>query len=172
MKQLLSNVGVELSPPKSIFYNDRMGVLFVRATPQDLDTVEKAVQVLTYAPQPQIHIKARFIEVPEPTAQYFGTYLIPTDATNVAGILTDPNFRVVIHTIEQRDGTEELAEPEVITLSGRQTQMRATTFLTIVTNLGFLEISTNSTVLPQSDTSGSRPHTGRDPGRFARWLHY
>jgi len=27
--------------------------------------VEKAVQVLTYTPPPQFHIKARFIEVPE-----------------------------------------------------------------------------------------------------------
>src|ERR1035438_8997735 len=48
MRQLLSNVGVELSPPKTIFFNDRLGVLFVRATEQDLDTVEKAVQVLNY----------------------------------------------------------------------------------------------------------------------------
>jgi beta-lactamase regulating signal transducer with metallopeptidase domain len=148
MRQLLSNVGVDLSPPKTIFYNDRMGVLFVRATGQDLDTVEKVVQVLNYTPPPQIHIKARFIEVPEPTAQYFGTYLIPTGATNVAGILTDPNFRVVIHTIEQRAGTEELAEPEVTTISGRQTQMRATDILTIITNFVFQETSTNSTITP------------------------
>lgn len=148
MRQLLSNVGVDLSPPKTIFYNDRMGVLFVRATGQDLDTVEKVVQVLNYTPPPQIHIKARFIEVPEPTAQYFGTYLIPTGATNVAGILTDPNFRVVIHTIEQRAGTEELAEPEVTTISGRQTQMQATDILTIITNFVFQETSTNSTITP------------------------
>src|SRR5208282_4325877 len=46
MRQLLSNVGVELSPPKSIFFNDRLGVLFVHATEQDLDAVEKAIMVL------------------------------------------------------------------------------------------------------------------------------
>jgi Flp pilus assembly secretin CpaC len=106
------------------------------------------VRVLNYTPPPQIHIKARFIEVPEPTAQYFGTYLIPTGATNVAGILTDPNFRVVIYTIEQRAGTEELAITEVTTISGRQTQMRATDILTIITNFVFQETSTNSTITP------------------------
>ena len=146
-RQFLSNVGVDWSPPKSIYYNETRGILFLHATEQDLDFAEKAVWVLTYTPPPQIHIKARFIEVPEPTAQYFGTYLIPTGATNVAGILTDPNFRVVIHTLEQRPGTEELAEPEVTTTSGRQTQMRATTTKDITQ---YLADSDNSTIAPQT----------------------
>ena len=66
----------------------------------------------------------------------------------MAGILTDPNFRVVIYTIEQRAGTEELAITEVTTISGRQTQMRATDILTIITNFVFQETSTNSTITP------------------------
>ena len=60
----------------------------------------------------------------------------PTVAT-ITGILTDPNFRVVIHALEQRTGTENLAEPEVTTISGRQTQMRATDILTIITSFSF-----------------------------------
>jgi Flp pilus assembly secretin CpaC len=56
---------------------------------------------------------------------------IPTLGT-VTGILTDPNFRVVIHALEQRTGTENLNEPEATTLSGRQTQMRATDVITII----------------------------------------
>ena len=60
----------------------------------------------------------------------------PTVAT-ITGILTDPNFRVVIHALEQRTGTEQLAEPEVTTMSGRQTQMRATDILTIITSFSF-----------------------------------
>jgi general secretion pathway protein D len=50
---------------------------------------------------------------------------LPTLAT-ITGILTNPNFRVVLHALEQRSGFEELAEPEVTTTSGRQTEMRAT----------------------------------------------
>jgi Flp pilus assembly secretin CpaC len=51
--------------------------------------------------------------------------------------LTDPNFRVVIHALEERTGTENLAEPEVTTISGRQTQMRATQIITIITSFNF-----------------------------------
>ena len=148
-KQLFTALGLNLDPPKSVFFNDRLGVLFVHATEQDLDTIEKAIQALITPPS-QIHIKARFIEVPEEEVQSLGTNLIPTGVTSVAGILTDPNFRVVIHTLKQCAGTEQLAEPEVTTLSGRQTQMRATDIFTVVTNLVFQDASTNSALVPQT----------------------
>jgi beta-lactamase regulating signal transducer with metallopeptidase domain len=99
---------------------------------------------------PQIHIKARFIEVPEEMAKNLGANLIPTNATNVIGILTGPNFWLLLHTLEQSKGTETLAEPEVTTLGGRQTQMRATDILTIITNFVFHETSTNSAITPQT----------------------
>jgi beta-lactamase regulating signal transducer with metallopeptidase domain len=148
-RQFLSNVGVDMTPPKSIYYNETRGILFLHATGQDLDVVEKAVQVVTYTPPPQIHIKARFIEVPEAMVKGLRANLIPTDVTNVAGILTDPTFRLVLHALEQSQGTETLAEPDVTTIIGRQTQMRATTILTIITNFVFLETSTNSAITPQ-----------------------
>lgn len=43
----------------------------------------------------------------------------PAGTTTATGILTDPNFRLVIHALEQRSGFETLAEPEVTTISGR-----------------------------------------------------
>jgi Flp pilus assembly secretin CpaC len=55
----------------------------------------------------------------------------------ITGILTNPNFRVVLHALETRQGTEELAEPEVTTISGRQTEMRATVIETIITGFNF-----------------------------------
>jgi Flp pilus assembly secretin CpaC len=61
---------------------------------------------------------------------------IPTLGT-ITGILTDPNFRVAIHALEQRAGTETLAEPEATTISGRQTQMRATEIITIISSFNF-----------------------------------
>jgi general secretion pathway protein D len=60
----------------------------------------------------------------------------PTLAT-FTGILTDPNFRVAIHALEQRSGTETLGEPEITTTSGRQTQMRATKIINVITGFGF-----------------------------------
>jgi Flp pilus assembly secretin CpaC len=80
-----------------------------------------------------------------------GADLIPTSITNVAGILTGPNFRLLVHNLEQSKGTETLAEPEATTLSGRQTQMRATDILTIITNFVFQETPTNSGITPQTD---------------------
>jgi general secretion pathway protein D len=55
----------------------------------------------------------------------------------ITGILTDPNFQVVLHALEQRQGTEELAAPEVTTTSGRQTEMKSTEVITVVTGFSF-----------------------------------
>ncbi len=196
-----TTLGVNLDPltpegrGKSLFFNDRLGVLFVRATMQDLDTIERAIQALNQI-APQIHIKARFIEVlqKDDAALGFDWYLgnfingkvianggsspsltVPTSPANplgafpgntpasiisgsvsdqlltgglrnslgapalatVTGILTDPNFRVVLRALQQRGGVETLAEPEVTTTSGRQTQIRATQIKTIITSFDF-----------------------------------
>lgn len=214
-RNFFTTLGVNLAPPKSIFFNDRLGVLFVRATSQDLDTIEKAIQALNMTP-PQVHIKARFIEVgqDDSTALGFDWYLgqvnmgggkvvgqggtapslnVPVSAANpigafpgsatlnglnttlpiassdqlitsglqntapaiatVTGILTDPSFRVVLHALEQRSGTETLAEPEVTTISGRQTQMRATQILTIITSFNFQQGTGGTTTTTTGTTT-------------------
>lgn len=197
-KEFFSSLGVNLDPPKTVFFNDRLGVLFVYATPQDLDIIERAIQVLNEAP-PMVHIKARFIDVTQSDSDALGFdwYLggfnignsvvgqggnagslsVPASAANpegtfpgnptlgttipngvqsltaginngplaggvpaiatVTGILTNPNFQVVLHALEQRAGTHELAEPEVTTISGRQTEMRATVIQPVVTGYNF-----------------------------------
>jgi general secretion pathway protein D len=61
---------------------------------------------------------------------------LPTIGT-LTGILTNPNFRVVLHALEQRAGTEELDAPEVTTLSGRQTEMRSTVIISVITGYNF-----------------------------------
>ena len=165
LNRLLSNVGVDLSPPKSIFYNNRLGMLFVRATGQDLDTAEKVVQVLNYTPPPQIHIKARFIVLPGPatTDLYLGNFnasninihsapdanaLPARDPINrpesvagenkpssITGILNKPQFQTVLQALRSNASAELLAEPEVTTVSGRQTEMRATDTISVMTGI-------------------------------------
>jgi general secretion pathway protein D len=56
----------------------------------------------------------------------------------LTGILTDPQFRVVLRALEQRDGADLLAESSVTTLSGRQTEVQVVDLQTIVigTSLG------------------------------------
>ncbi len=194
-RAFFTTLGVNLDQPagKSVFFNDRLGLLVVRATQDDLDTIEQAIQALNQV-APQVHIKARFIEVQQEDDKalgfdwYLGNFIngsvianggsapsltVPTSAANplgvfpgnttasevaasandqlltsglrnsgpaiatVTGILTDPNFRVVLHALEQRTGFETLAEPEVTTTSGRQTQMRATQIINVVTGFNF-----------------------------------
>src|ERR1022692_1988073 len=70
----------------------------------------------TNAVLPQIHIKARFIEVPK------DGFVMPQLSSNavtgqMTGILSDPEFRTVLGTVEHQKGAETLAEPECITTS-------------------------------------------------------
>jgi beta-lactamase regulating signal transducer with metallopeptidase domain len=136
LEKYFQSLGVNWDPPKSIFYNDRMGMLFVYATPKDLDAIERAIQVLTYVPR-QIHIKARFIEVPS-TADVAQDLLSMDKGSGLgAGILTAPKMEALLHELESQKDTEELAEPEATLLSGRQVQMRATWMQQVVTNYAF-----------------------------------
>jgi general secretion pathway protein D len=73
--------------------------------------------------------------------------------------LTDPNFRVVLHALEQRSGFETLGEPEVTTTSGRQTQMKATTIKTVITAINFNNGTGNATT-----TTGGNGATTVNPG--------
>jgi general secretion pathway protein D len=187
--------GQQSQDTKAMFFNDRTGILFVRATLSDLDIIEEAIQVLNVAP-PQVQIEAKFAEVTQQDGRaigfdwYLGNFLmnngsmgvgggtapslntpggtteprtslanaegtfpgnvasgtaipagaadglltsgvrnqdanqsaIPTIAT-FSGILTDPQFRLVIRALEQRDGVDLLSAPKVTTLSGRQAQI-------------------------------------------------
>jgi beta-lactamase regulating signal transducer with metallopeptidase domain len=153
-RQFLSNAGVDLSPPKSIYFNETRGLLLVRATRQDLDAVEKAIPGLNMTP-PQIHIKARFIEVPQETLKLLGTNSIPTGTTNATGILTDANFRLLLQTLEQCKGVENLAEPEVTTIIGRQTQMRATESIAVIDGIN-PQALTPPGVLSTDNTKGMK----------------
>lgn len=67
-------------------------------------------------------------EAPTPMEQQTNAFALATVLTNTAinvkatspsNLLTDPNFRAVIHALEQRNGSGKLAEPEVKTTSGR-----------------------------------------------------
>ena len=196
------SLGVDLdpraNPGKALFFNDRLGMLLVRATLADLDIIEVAIQILNIVP-PQVNIKAKFVEVGQDDTKalgfdwYLGNFLMnngtigaqagtapsysgaPTAAnplgtfpgnplastpTTIApsttdqlltgglrnpstslftltGILTDPQFRMVIKALQQRSGSELLAQPEVTTQSGRQAQMKASDVKTIITGFSF-----------------------------------
>ena len=203
-RNFFSALGVDLTTAgKSIFFNDRLGLLTARGTMDDLDMIESALEALNTV-TPQIHIKARFVKVTqnENTALGFDWYLghfsvsnnmagkgggspspaAPVSAVNplgvfpgnttfnsgglqnsnpavasVTGILTDTNFRVVLHALSASSKLEVLGEPEVTTISGRRTIMKATETITVITNFTFQETATNSGVSPQMEKLQTGP---------------
>jgi general secretion pathway protein D len=55
----------------------------------------------------------------------------------LSGILTDPQFRMVVKALQSRSGSELLAQPEVTTTSGRQAQMKAADVKSVITAFSF-----------------------------------
>ena len=190
--------GLQPGQNKALFFNDRTGLLLVRATLEDLDIIDAAIQVLNQTPD-QVTIQVKFVEIgqddskalgfdwflgntsllggkigaaggtqpsfqgPTSTENPYGTFPgtfgtpsaladtstdqkltsglrgteiggtgIPTVGT-ITGILTDPQFRVAIHALEQRGGVDILSCPSVTTVSGRQASIQVTDLQTIIT---------------------------------------
>ena len=205
-RNFFNTLGVNLSEPpgKSVFFNDKNGMLLVHATEDDLDIIEQALKMLNEV-APQVHIKARFIEEQQKDDRAFGfnwylgqfniggnvvgqggssssLYTTPSAANpsgifpgttlenailpstsdqwvtaglrnalnapavgTITGILTNPNFQVALQMLQQRTGIEQLAEPEIVTTSGRQTQVRATQLISIISGFDFQQGSAPQT---------------------------
>lgn len=143
--------------PRLLFLNGS-GHLYVRATLDELELVEQAIQVLNLPP-PQVELEAKFVEITQEDNKalgfdwFLGNFLMgggnmgvpggtasslqgtptaanPSDTAPTSdtfpAILTDPQFRIVIHALEQRSGIEVMSAPRVVTLSGRQAQIHIT----------------------------------------------
>ena len=127
VSQIASNYfvskGIDFRPPKSIAYNDDQSLLFVKATAFDLNAIEKIIRQLTYAP-PQVHSKAYFIKVPESDVESIlkaGT-VVDTKEKNMVEIMSPAQTSFLLRGLRST-GAMTLSEPEVLTTSGRQTQM-------------------------------------------------
>ncbi|HWH69154.1 MAG TPA: hypothetical protein VNT26_07200, partial [Candidatus Sulfotelmatobacter sp.] len=108
----------------------------VRATLQDLDTIETATQVLNIAP-PQINLKATFLELPDEKVAEFWKSLemnCPT-GSNAVTILTAAQARKVQQDVRAQGNATLLNEPSITTLSGRQTQIQVVDMMTVVTGI-------------------------------------
>lgn len=178
---------------KMFIWNDHKGILTVRATTNDLNKIEAAIQQLNSSgvqknppsepkpatpaekpinppkkPEAQVVISVKFVEIdaaqfgstgrqwlakelpgflettnlppaPLPDSATIGTnafsHVTNSVLTQFTGILTQQQFTNAIHGLEQRAGTDILTSPQVITLSGRQAQVQASTVTTVVTGL-------------------------------------
>jgi RNA polymerase sigma factor (sigma-70 family) len=115
---------IRLRLPESVGFNSAMGLLLVKATPSDQNKIEKILQRLY---PPQIHLKVLFARVPESAVESVlkqGTMINTTNDTLV-GILDAGKIASPLKALASLPSAEILAEPEAVTLSGHQTQMRA-----------------------------------------------
>ena len=134
-------VGVNLVPPESLYFNDRLSTLTVHTTADNLDLIEAAIMTLDVAP-PQVTIKVRFVELHENTSwlQKFDwiSNLIETNyngtSTNSPVILSDAQFKSILKALEARDDADLLNEGQVTTLTGRQAQFQILNSPDTVTN--------------------------------------
>lgn len=132
-KELAAQAGVDLSPPKTIFVTEGAGVLMIYATKKDMNIIKGIVDSLHCPPQ-QIHIKARFIEVPPKALAELQEQYLQQGVTNGIARLTSPQARVFLNELQWQKDVKELAEPEVTTISGRQTRMLTTVLQPVVSN--------------------------------------
>ena len=63
-KEFFTALGVDFANPagQTLFFNDKLGLLFVKGTSANLDMIERIIQTLNQV-APQVHVKTRFIEV-------------------------------------------------------------------------------------------------------------
>ena len=146
---LIQSIGLDMKPPKSFFYNTRVGTLTVRATTNDLDSIETVIETLNIIP-PEVNIKARFVEVD--AANGGMNAIIKKSLTNSSnntnawtGILSRDQFARVLQALEKGKGAKLLDEGEVTTLSGRQANFQIVDIKTLVTGFN-TTVTTNSTV--------------------------
>ena len=162
LQSLFKDQGLDLKAPgKRMIFNGSVDLLFVDATASDLKTIENS-GVISRNDSPQLHIKARFYKVPE---RFFTGALdasLAAAITNGVGVLTAPEAKSLqqhLNSYHRLVGVETLAEPEVTTTSGRQTQMRATEVLCVITNFLFDENPTNleASISPQTEQIETGP---------------
>ena len=182
-RQFFTSAGVDFtSPGKQLFFNDRLGMLMVRATLEDLDVIEQAIQVI-HTPPPQVVIEARFCEIPAEELSRLGfdwmlgntlaesrstpatsngsndiDFGLPMPATNspsaVKGILTARQAEVVLRALSQRSGVDILATPKVTTLSGRQAQIKVVDIRSVVTHLAPPDSTNGNAAMPRRRGGG------------------
>lgn len=163
-RRYFAQLGVDFSAPgRQLVYSDRKGQLMTRATLEELDIIEQAIGVLTASP-PQVTIEASVYEITTEDAHALGldrflgnefTNLLKAASTqktnfHVAGILTDPQRRVVLRAMDQSGLTNLLNAPKMTMLSGRPGQFKQVRVRYIVTDLDWSSTITSLTNPPQA----------------------
>ena len=128
-------LGVNLDPPKSIYFNDTQGTLWVRATAEDLGIIENAIQEF-YQALPQLNIRVKFIEL---ITELPGAFSVRGPLTNhdgrIVAALPPERAKQFISDLRGKTGVRELSDGQITTLSGRQAQLQIGEVKTVVVGI-------------------------------------
>jgi Flp pilus assembly secretin CpaC len=97
----------------------------------------------------QVHIKARFIEIPKSS--------VDSKIIGAVGILDAISAKTFLQTIESKPGVETLGGPEIVTTGGRQAQMRTTQITNIITDFIYQETNSAGGISPQTEQVETGP---------------
>ncbi len=100
-------------------------------TTSSSETTSNVLTTATGTMLPEVEIKAWFVEIRMKEGET-NSYATHTNARAITGILTAAQFRQTLEALQNRDGTDVLQLPSVITESGRQAQMQIGDMQTIV----------------------------------------
>jgi beta-lactamase regulating signal transducer with metallopeptidase domain/Flp pilus assembly secretin CpaC len=161
LRALFLSAGVDLTLPKSIFYNDRAGGLFVRATKKDLDTIESLLRVIGQQPA-QVNIKTVFVELPfgkdQPKAlAKILEPITPENGATFTGILTAAQFKLILRTLETNSAAKILASPQITTTSGQQAQIQIADVKTIISGMTAVVTNGMTNLVYQSEAMSFGP---------------
>ncbi len=117
------------------FYSDRSGALLIRATSEELEKVEAAIQTLKKSEE-QIRIESRFVEIQRDAV---ATLPLPPRTSGQAALLSQGEFQKIDQILAHTQGVNIRLAPMLTTTSGRQGQVIANNLRSILAPL------TNST---------------------------
>jgi hypothetical protein len=174
LRSCFTNIGVNLDPPKAVFFNEGEATLIVRATLGDLGIIEKEVVTLSAPPPPQLKIKAKWVAMPEQDAKDFlksqDLLGARTNLMSFTALLTAPKMADVLHSLNANPKADLVTDSSITILSGLHGQIQCVDLTTVVMGidpkaLNPPGVATNAfltTTLPMGPTLDLNPPLGRD----------
>lgn len=140
MLPFFKTLGVDLSPPKIVLYDDRTGKLLVSAPDEDLELIGQVLHAIGLN-KLLVNLKVRWVEMPKPVASelllpFSTNYFASPDLFTIrTSILPEEKVAQALSRLKIRDEIKLLSEGQVTTLSGRMAQMQTTEKNTVFTGV-------------------------------------
>lgn len=141
VEHFFREAGVPFPPGASVIYHDRLSILIVKNTPENLKLFEAVVRQLNIEPT-QVSIEARFLQMPRETAN---DLFKPEVTLGRVSVIKDEILRR-IRELEDQKKITVLAQPKVVTVSGNTAQVKSVEEFRYPTEYGIApaRVTTNS----------------------------